>query len=169
MTSDEKVRIIAHAVGMHFDGLLPGEDNTAAVKSLKGSSELSSQEYRHKLTKRGIEVWEPPEFGSDAPSYIIRWDEVLDVVAKGCTDGRRERYEEAHRAYIEQAETPIPDPWIPAYLLKQQGRGTDWFYELPANQAHWAANSRTIRELADAKLAIVAAGCAREPIQAALW
>jgi hypothetical protein len=164
-----RAEIIAHAVSGHLSGLLPGADNAAAVKGLKGSSELSCSDYRHKLTKRGIEVWEPADSRRDVPTYVIRWDEVVAVVAKGCTDGRRERYEAAHHAYIEQADAPLPDPWIPAYLLKEQGKGTDWFYESPANQAHWAANSRTIRELTDAGYAIVAAGCAREPIQAALW
>jgi hypothetical protein len=36
-----------------------------------------------------------------SPVLVIPWRDVLDVVAKGCTDGRRERYEAAYAAWHE--------------------------------------------------------------------
>lgn len=110
----------------------------------------------------GVHVW----FGRphDAPAdVVVKWSEIRDIVRRGATPERREAYEEAFRAYVEQMAAPLPHPY-----RRDAPEGWD-YYSDPENVAHWAASGRTIRELARAERAIIEAGCARELVQDALW
>jgi hypothetical protein len=152
---------------MHFAGLFPGNDNKLAIHQLVGSAQWLDDNGHGRLLKQGIAIYD--SLDSEQPTLLIPWRDVLDVIRRGCTDGRRERYEAAHDAYCENAGRPLPDPWVPAYRISERGLSADWFYESPANQAHWDEVLRVHRELHEARDAIVKGGCEREPIQAELF
>ena len=40
------------------------------------------------------------------------------MIERGCVDGNRERYDAAWKAFVKHSSTPLPEPWIPAYLLE---------------------------------------------------
>ena len=172
MTTDEKIQIIAGAVTNCIGDLFPGADNARGIKQLKKShTKIFSEGHCRRAVSAGIGIWHDADVFLDdgPPSEVIPWKEIIDVVQRGCTGGRRERYEAAHEAFCEQANKELPEPWIPAYLLEKEGRSTDWFYESKANQAHWEASERVHRELDDARMAIIEAGCARQTLQPELF
>jgi hypothetical protein len=95
-----------------------------------------------RVTKVGIAWYSDTEaWRVGKPGLIVPWRDVIAVVERGCVDGNRERYDAAWKAFVEHSSTPLPEPWIPAYLLEARGLSTRSFYESEANQEHWARTS----------------------------
>ena len=105
MTPDKKARLILRALsGNHLYGFLPGNDHKNAISHAVGTHhEWSGPEECGRVTKRGIETFDSLDvmYGGQLvrSGWLILWSDVLDVVARGCTDGRREAYETAFAAW----------------------------------------------------------------------
>jgi hypothetical protein len=127
---------------------------------------------------RGVAVWigrryegGPPQLTEHdfekrvrQPDVLMPWSEVRAIVLKGATPERRERYELAQRAYVEIVGTSPPTPWVPTAARIEAGLPSDdgWYFDDPANQAHWDHSTSVIGELQSASQAIIEAGCHRE-------
>jgi hypothetical protein len=165
----DKASLIRHALGSGLQGLLPGQHHQAAIPSRTALSWHGSNGCGE-VTKAGI-AWYPDTeaLRANQPGLAIPWRDVIALIERGCVDSNRERYEAAWRAHVEHSGTPLPEPWVPAYLLEARGLSPNWFFESEANQAHWARTTEVGRELSAAAEGIVTAGCAREPVQELLW
>jgi hypothetical protein len=84
-----------------------------------------------KCDRRGIH-WYPAleDQFAENPSLTIPWRDVLDVIKRGSVDGRRERYDDAWKAYVEHGDAPLPVPWTPAYLLAERGQSKDSYFRV---------------------------------------
>jgi hypothetical protein len=51
----------------------------------------------------------------------MTWAEVREILLRGATPARRDTYEHAYRAYVKQATTSLPTPWVPAASRQAQG------------------------------------------------
>lgn len=97
--------IIRGLSGHHLHGFLPGQDNQAAITETVSSKHGWSGPLGGwcQVTRDGIGRW-PCGTGMtrgrrpDAVLFVA-WDEVLGIIARGCEDGHRERYEAAYRAW----------------------------------------------------------------------
>jgi hypothetical protein len=162
MTPDEKADLILHALsGEHLHGFLPGNDHKAAIsQAASGYHGWGGSGEWGQVTRKGIGLY------PDLPSHrdqknarvFITWAEVFEIVAKGCSDGRRESYEAAYAAWGEHNER------FPAWDPERRTRRTH--EEIIESQADY---HRVTTALHETTRSIVEAGCSREPIQATLW
>jgi hypothetical protein len=94
--------------GQHLHGFLPGNDNKAAISRAVASKHGWSGPGSgwSQVGPDGIGEW--PYLGGTSARVVRRrrdavlfvtWQEVLDVIARGCSDGYRARYEAAHAAW----------------------------------------------------------------------
>jgi hypothetical protein len=97
--------IIRALSGHHLHGFLPGNGNRAAISRAvsSGRSWSGPLEGWGEVRREGIGLWPHairlvPARPADAMLFLP-WDEVLAVIARGCADGYRERYEAAHAAW----------------------------------------------------------------------
>ena len=166
MTPDEKARIILRALsGNHLHGFLPGEDHKRAISSaVTTHHEWAGGGEHGRVTKRGIEMFDSLDamFGG-SPVLVIPWRDVLDVVAKGCTDGRREAHEAAFEAWGEHHRRFEFRYWDLDACKRRRNRTEE---EIQAEHDDFARVSDGIHST---MAAIVNAGCEREPIQPGLW
>jgi hypothetical protein len=162
MTSDEKVQLILRALsGEHLHGFLPGNDHKAAIAhAVSGYHGWGGTGLWGQVTRKGIGLYESIEGTRDERTAVvmITWREVFEVVANGCSDGRRERYEAAFDAWNEHHRR------FPAWDPQRRTRRTQ--EEIIEKQESFERVTDGIHETTRA---IIEAGCSREPIQAALW
>lgn len=169
MKTPEKAELIRHALGSGLQGLMPGQNNQAAIQARGSNAAWHGSDGSGTVTKAGIAWWAPGRsHNTDKPDLTIPWRDVISVIERGCTGGNRERYEAAWSAWAEHSSAPLPEPWTPAYLLAERGQSRDSFFTSEGNQEHWAKTSRVGRELAASADAIVTAGCEFES-ELTLW
>jgi hypothetical protein len=165
MTSDEKAELILRGLsGEHLHGFLPGNDHKPAVShAASGYHGWGGGGEWGQVTRKGIGLY------PDLPSHrdqknarvFITWAEVFEIVAKGCSDGRREAYEAAYVAWNEHHER-FPY-WEPVHYGRTRKRTDE------EAEAEFDDYCRVTDAIHETTRAIVGAGCSLEPIQAALW
>jgi hypothetical protein len=98
VTPDEKAKIILRPLsGGHLSNWLPGNDHKAAIAHGVGiHHEWMGGDQCGRVTTKGIEIFPSLDaMFARTPSDVIRWREVIEIVAVGCGEGRREAYEAA--------------------------------------------------------------------------
>jgi hypothetical protein len=107
MSADIATLIIQGLSGQHLHGFLPGSDNKGAISHAVSSKHGWSGPGSGwgQVGPDGIGVW-PCLAGTSTrvgkrrdAALFVTWREVLAVIARGCTDGYRERYEAAYAAW----------------------------------------------------------------------
>jgi hypothetical protein len=159
MTPDEKAQLILRALsGEHLHGFLPGEDHKAAISHAVSTHHgWAGGDQYGRVTKRGIETFSSvDEMYSGPPTLVIPWSEVLDIVAQGCTDQRREDYEAAYARWC---------GWVreDGYTIKSSRTSAE---EREASYQRWSAASHGIYATT---AAIINAGCERQTLQPELF
>jgi hypothetical protein len=124
--------IIRGLSGEHLHGFLPGNDNRAAVSHAVASKRgwSGSGSGWGQVGPEGIGEW-PHLAGASArmrrrdAAVFVTWQEVLGVIARGCTDGYRQRYEAAYAAWsaaVDEAWKDYkPGQWAPVPWVEQGG------------------------------------------------
>jgi hypothetical protein len=166
MTPDEKAALILRALsGEHLHGFLPGEDHKTAVSHAVGTHHEWGGGGQHgRVTKRGIETFDSLDaMFAHTASQVIPWREVLDIVAKGCGDGRRERYEAAFAGWSEHHRRFEFRYWGADECKRRRNRTDE---EIQTERDDFARVSAGIRETTRA---IITAGCEREVLQPELF
>jgi hypothetical protein len=164
MTSEEKARPILRGLsGQHLYGFLPGNDHKAAISHAASGYHGwggGGQSQWGQVTRKGIGLYDSIEGTRDERNAVvlITWREVLGVIAKGCTDGRREAYEAAHDAWNEHhGRWPAWDP---------KRRTSRTHAEIIERQEEYRRVTDGIHETTGA---IIKAGCSLEPVQPELF
>ncbi len=117
---------------------LPGRRNRNAVTSVAACERTWARQGRWgEVIRQGIGEW---AWGTGGPLtrdnavLFVTWAEVLAVVARGCADGYRERYEAAYRAWREQVSAGAPWYVTPEYLAEAQAALIRYGCEQPEAQ-----------------------------------
>jgi hypothetical protein len=159
MTPDAKAALILRALsGEHLYGFLPGNDHKQAISHAAGTMhEWVGGDQYGRVTRKGIETYPSLDAMFErAPSAVITWREVLDIVARGCDGGRRAEYEAAFARWNEWAR-------VDGYTVSGKRPSDE---EIEAKYERWSKASDGIHAATDA---IIRAGCEREPIQPELF
>lgn len=146
MTAEIASLIIRGLSGHHLRDFLPGGDNRGAIARAVSS--------RHEwtgpgtgwgaVTRDGIGLW-PREagYGNRRPSaaaLFVPWARVLELIARGCEDGRRKRYQAAWAAWAAENAAAQED-WKPG-----QSGSVKWASQASINQATAALIRHGCRE-----------------------
>lgn len=143
--------IIKGLNGQHLSGFLPGSDNKAAISATIASvlGWCGGGVYGN-VTRHGIGEWDHFAHHSDRKrrdaTRFVSWDEVLQVVARGCADGHLEAYEAAAAAWHAEC-----GPYNPA-------KGTGGY---PSDAA--------TKRLHETTHALIRHGCQQTTVQEALF
>jgi hypothetical protein len=114
----EKGGLIRHALGSGLKGLIPGQNQKDAIANWRSTTWHGSKGCGE-VTKAGIAWYSDAEaWRAGKPGLIVPWRDAIAVIERGCVDGNRERYDAAWKAFVKHSSTPLPKPWIPAYLLE---------------------------------------------------
>src|SRR5215218_5599757 len=155
MTPDQKAALILRALsGEHLHGWLPGNDHQGAISHAAGTMHEWVGGGQHgRVTRKGIATYPSLDaMFARTPDHLLPWREVVDIVAKGCSDGRREAYEAAFAKWNEWARDD-------GYSIKSSRTTPE---EREARYQRWSEASDGIH---DATRAIITAGCEREQVQ----
>jgi hypothetical protein len=97
--------IILGLSGEHLRGVLPGNDHKQAIAhAVSAQHAWSGHSIGHgAVTRPGIGLfascrWQ--EQTKDRALMFVTWREVIEIVERGCADGRREAYEAAFAAFM---------------------------------------------------------------------
>jgi hypothetical protein len=145
--------------GEHLHGFLPGNDQKAAISRAVGTHhEWAGGNTYGRVTRRGIETFDSLDamFGG-SHTLVIPWPEMLDIVARGCGDGRREAYEAAFAKWKEWAADD-------GYKITSAKQPSD--EELEARYERWNAVTEPLHAT---QAAIISAGCERQTLQPELF
>jgi hypothetical protein len=152
--------------GEHLHGFLPGNDHKAAIAHAAPGNHGWGPELGDKwgqVTRKGIGIYPQLADARDEKKAVmfVPWRVVLEIVAKGCQDGRREAYEAAYAEWLEHHRRyPFFEPDNYPHWRKRTDEEAEVEFEdycRVSDLIHTATRS------------IIEAGCAREPIQPALW
>jgi hypothetical protein len=93
--------IITALGGQHLFGFLPGNGNRRAISgSVRSKHEWGWTGVHGRVSPEGIGEWAGSSRKPSAASLYATWPEVLTVIELGCTDGHRQAYEAAYRAWF---------------------------------------------------------------------
>jgi hypothetical protein len=167
VTGDEKAELILRGLsGQHLHDFLPGNDHKAAISHVAsghGGWGGGGSPYWGQVTRKGVGYYPNLTDARNEKNAVmfVSWREVIEVVAKGCSGGRREAYEAAYDAWNHHHDRyPY---WEPGNYGRTRKRTEE---EAEAEFEDYCRVTDAIRKTTRD---IVEAGCSREPIQAALW
>jgi hypothetical protein len=154
--------IIRGLGGQHLHGLLPGNDNQAAIShAWSGHHGWSGPgEPFGEVTADGIGCWKGPgwTYHPRRPPrtavLFVTWPEILAIIARGCGEGRRAAYEAAYEQWGQRARS-----WCADNLERSQRPGV---YGPPVPYPDQALISETTA-------ALIRHGCERIEVQDALF
>ena len=125
MTAErDRTKLILHAIdGGHLRDFLPGANLKNAVLSAffcdrpwfdggLGPGGIAGQITRHGVGEWPIEILPRLRTPGNALLYLT-WDDILATIARGCSDGYRERYEQALADWCAALDRHKPPPPIP--------------------------------------------------------
>jgi hypothetical protein len=97
--------IIQGLNGEHLRGFLPGNDHKQTIAhTVSAQHAWSGHSIGHgAVTHQGIGLYAScrwQEQTKDRALMFVTWREVLEIVERGCADGRREAYEAAFAAFM---------------------------------------------------------------------
>jgi hypothetical protein len=94
--------VIRGLSGEDIAGFLPGADHKQAIHhAVSGQHAWAGEGTWGKVTPKGIGIWSAS--GQDRPTdavLFVSWQDVIEIIAKGCEGGRREAYEAAFGAFM---------------------------------------------------------------------
>ncbi len=115
MSGDPRIRLITGALaGQPLSRFMPGADNHAAIRAVVATwkswtSDLGYAEVRPK----GAGLW-PEILGDHTPgnaAVFLTWSQILEIIARGCTDDRCKAYEAARQAFRDTHDRKDWDAW----------------------------------------------------------
>lgn len=160
MSEDAKAALVLHGLGgHHLYGFLPGNDHKGAIGQAVSthSGWCSGGEYG-RVHKGGISSYASYRDSTHhRPIETVTWREVLQIVERGCRDGRREHYEEAFELWV---------AWSKDYGYSFGSSKWPTEEERETAQAAYAEATRAIRATTED---IIKAGVMPEIEQGLLW
>jgi hypothetical protein len=172
MTPVERAALIKQGLnGQHIHGFLPGNDHKAAISQASSSYTGwgGGGQGWGQVSRKGIGSFRDVADMTDPSKaiHLVTWTEVLEVVERGCSDGRREAYEAAYREFNAWVDR---QPRFDANRYSRDANGrlvsSKTPAELEAERADYARVHDAIRSTTEA---IIDAGCERELVQEALF
>lgn len=156
-----KARMIRRGLAaQHLQGWLPGNNHKAAISAVvAGAGGWSEDAGWGQVVPTGVGIW--PDYCThqrrDALTFVT-WAQVLEVVARGCGEGRREAYEAAYATFGRWVHR---DGWVP---------GEDHAAKAERNAAEPGPSyTEAHRGIHATTSAIIEHGCRPEAVQGSLF